>query len=125
MLMNLDPFLLKRFYHLLGMTEFGPLGETGFQDPEHCKKVYVTMHEQVRNMAPTENLLDFQLKQGWGPLCKFLGQDIPAAPFPRINESAEFGERMWLIRKHIIMRITKRLFPSFVLLILLAAKVIS
>ena len=121
LLMRLDPFFLGRFSPLLDATEFGPFGEKGFQDPETCKKVYVAMHEEVRNMVPKENRLDFQLKQGWGPLCEFLGKDIPATPFPHINESAEFDERMWLIHKHTAFRIAKRMLPFIILLILVIA----
>ena len=38
-------------------------------------------------MVPKENRLDFQLKQGWGPLCKFLGKDIPATGPPKYTHS--------------------------------------
>jgi hypothetical protein len=121
LLMKLDPFFLGRFSPLLDATEYGPFGERGFQDPEHCKKVYVAMHEQVRNMVPKENLLNFQLTQDWGPLCEFLKKDVPATPFPHINESTEFDERMWLIHKHIAYRIMKRVLPFIVFLILVIA----
>ena len=32
-----------------------------------------------------EKLLVFNVKQGWKPLCEFLGCDVPSSPFPRVN----------------------------------------
>jgi hypothetical protein len=41
--------------------------------------------EDVKRNAPPDRLLVFEVKQGWAPLCEFLGLPIPEAPFPRIN----------------------------------------
>ena len=49
--------------------------------------------------APKDRLLDFKLKDGWGPLCAFLGKDIPDAPFPRVNETGAFKEKQAIITK--------------------------
>ena len=45
-----------------------------------------------RRIAP-ERLLVFEVAQGWGPLCKFLGKSVPSTPFPRVNDSEEFHNR--------------------------------
>lgn len=37
--------------------------------------------------------LEFEVAQGWGPLCAFLGVPVPAEPFPHENESAAFLAR--------------------------------
>ena len=29
------------------------------------------------------------MKEGWGPLCKFLGVAEPSTPFPRVNDTAQ------------------------------------
>lgn len=33
-------------------------------------------------------MLDFSVKDGWGPLCRFLGREdeVPDRPFPHVNE---------------------------------------
>jgi hypothetical protein len=111
LLMKLDPSFLGRFGPFMTAMEYGIFGEKGFSDPENCKKRYVAMHEEVRNMVPKENLLDFQLKQGWRPLCEFLGKDIPGTPFPHVNESAEFDERHQLMHWKIASRIARRVLP--------------
>jgi hypothetical protein len=41
----------------------------------------------VKRIVPPEQLLVFDVRQGWEPLCKFLGKDVPAEAFPRLNDS--------------------------------------
>ncbi|KAB2575191.1 hypothetical protein DBV05_g6145 [Lasiodiplodia theobromae] len=43
-------------------------------------------NEHIRALVPKERLLEFRVQQGWEPLCKFLGKDVPDEPFPRKNE---------------------------------------
>ncbi|MGH8320088.1 MAG: sulfotransferase family protein [Steroidobacteraceae bacterium] len=44
-------------------------------------------------IAP-ERLLVYQIGEGWGRLCKFLGVPVPAEPFPSENSRAEFISRI-------------------------------
>ena len=44
----------------------------------------------MRAGVPAEKLLVFDAKQGWGPLCAFLGVPVPDAPFPSVNTTDEF-----------------------------------
>ncbi|XP_078363472.1 uncharacterized protein LOC144647553 [Oculina patagonica] len=46
---------------------------------------YRQHNERVQAVIPAEKLLVFNVKQGWKPLCKFLGCDVPSTPFPRVN----------------------------------------
>lgn len=42
------------------------------------------------NGCPRDHLLIFNPKEGWGPLCAFLGQkDIPNCPFPEMNSKQD------------------------------------
>lgn len=43
---------------------------------------------------PEERLLVYQVKEGWEPLCDFLGKSIPDSPFPRTNDRGEFWDRV-------------------------------
>lgn len=43
-------------------------------------------YAMVRERVPKEQLLDFKLKDGWEPLCKFLDVPVPDVPFPHVNE---------------------------------------
>ncbi|OAA69706.1 hypothetical protein ISF_02976 [Cordyceps fumosorosea ARSEF 2679] len=47
-------------------------------------------HDVVRRLVPAQQLLEFDLKDGWEPLCKFLDLPVPDMPFPHVNEQAQF-----------------------------------
>ena len=42
--------------------------------------------EEVRAAIPPDRLLEFEAKDGWEPLCAFLGKPVPDIPYPRVNE---------------------------------------
>jgi hypothetical protein len=44
----------------------------------------------VKKAVPADNLLVFEAKDGWGPLCEFLGKPVPSGPYPRSNSREEF-----------------------------------
>ncbi|CAN5299728.1 hypothetical protein BH11BAC6_BH11BAC6_02600 [soil metagenome] len=43
-------------------------------------------NETVLETVPKEKLLVFNAKEGWEPLCKFLGVPVPAITFPKSNK---------------------------------------
>lgn len=55
-------------------------------------RVYVDWNEHVSDLAKGREAgyLEFNVKQGWEPLCSFLGVDVPDVPFPRLNDKQEF-----------------------------------
>lgn len=45
--------------------------------------------ELVEKLVPADRLLLFDVRDGWGPLCKALGKEVPKdIPFPNINDGA-------------------------------------
>ena len=44
---------------------------------------------QVRDTVPPGQLLVFDVKEGWTPLCQFLQVPVPDVPFPNINDANE------------------------------------
>ena len=58
-----------------------------FSDRRHAIGVYEAHNEAVRRAIPAERLLVFEVRQGWGPLCAFLGLPEPDSPFPHVNDS--------------------------------------
>jgi len=60
---------------------------------ENMIAVYQRHNEEVIRAIPRERLLVFEAKDGWGPLCEFLGVPVPAKPYPRNNTSEEFKAR--------------------------------
>ncbi len=57
---------------------------------ENTLRIFDTWNKGVIAKCPKEKLLVFDVKQGWEPLCKFLGKNIPDTPFPNANDAAEF-----------------------------------
>merc|ERR1719427_1154196 len=43
----------------------------------------------VLSKAPKDKLLVFSVKEGWGPLCKFLGVPTPDKEFPHKNKTGK------------------------------------
>lgn len=48
--------------------------------------------EAVKDAIPADQLLVYQVREGWEPLCAFLGVQVPEAPFPRTNDRTEFWD---------------------------------
>lgn len=48
---------------------------------------------EVQETVPAERLLTFDVREGWEPLCTFLGVSVPDGSFPRTNTTAEFRNR--------------------------------
>ena len=46
----------------------------------------------VRARVLTGQLLEFNVGEGWGPLCRFLGVPVPEEPFPRTNDRIAFWD---------------------------------
>ena len=61
-----------------------------FADREHALRVYAAHNAEVRATVPAQRLLEFDVTQGWEPLCAFLGVDVPDVPFPVLNTSEAF-----------------------------------
>ena len=73
---------MKRFIDTLHQAIYGSF------NPEATalyRVKYRQHNERVQAVIPAEKLLVFNVKQGWKPLCDFLGCDVPSTPFPRVN----------------------------------------
>ena len=74
---------------------YGVIARSGFPDglSDAERMARFTAHnDAVKEAIPAEQLLVFEVKQGWAPLCDFLGVDAPDGPFPRTNNRAEFWD---------------------------------
>lgn len=63
----------------------GTFGSLNTQSTFLFKKKYREHNERVQAIIPKEKLLIYNVKQGWKPLCEFLGCEIPEEEFPRAN----------------------------------------
>jgi hypothetical protein len=66
-----------------------------FEDKPYAIEVFNRFNEQVQRVVPADRLLVYQIQDGWGPLCAFLGQAVPEGkPFPHLNDVAGFRSRI-------------------------------
>jgi hypothetical protein len=66
-----------------------------FVDRAYAIEVFNRHNEQVRRNVPADRLLVYEISQGWGPLCAFLGVPAPEGkPFPQLNDTAAFRAKL-------------------------------
>jgi len=66
-----------------------------FEDKAFAIEVFNRHIEDVKKHVPADRLLVYEVKEGWEPLCRFLGVEVPKdKPFPRLNDSADFHKMM-------------------------------
>lgn len=58
-------------------------------DMAHCLRVFKQHRERVQRTVPAKRLMVYRVQEGWEPLCRFLGVDVPDEPFPRVNVGAD------------------------------------
>jgi Sulfotransferase domain len=61
-----------------------------FTDKEFALEVFRRHNEDVKSKVPADRLLVYEIKQGWGPLCDFLGVEVPDEPMPHLNDTDSF-----------------------------------
>ena len=70
---------------------------TGFPpglDRNGLIEAFISHNDAVKEVIPANQLLVFEVKQGWAPLCEFLGAAVPKEEFPRTNHREEFWDRV-------------------------------
>ena len=99
--------MVIKLFNLAWADDFPRLGKLG----------YVTHYERVRRLVPRERLLEFNVADGWEPLCTFLGQPVPSTPFPNVNDKQAFGERVKRMHKMALFRSIPRLITVLMCLV--------
>jgi len=62
-----------------------------FEDKSYAIAVFNRHIQEVRQKASSDRLLVYNVKEGWEPLCAFLGVAVPEdKPFPRLNDRDNF-----------------------------------
>ena len=57
-----------------------------YLNENQMRQRYRMHNAYVMATVPKERLLVYNLKEGWEPLCQFLGKDIPDIPVPHDNK---------------------------------------
>jgi hypothetical protein len=74
----LPPDLQHAFDVLMWEGTFGG----AFEDQARTVAAYETWIPDVQARVPAEQLLVYDVAEGWDPLCAFLGVEVPDVPFP-------------------------------------------
>ena len=81
---------LKPFFEGTVIRDFGErIAERAFMTD-----YFRRWNEAVIAEVPPGQLLVFEAKDGWAPLCAFLGVPAPDVPYPRVNSREEMMNRM-------------------------------
>lgn len=94
----LSPVLAAGFQHM----PFAPVVKNvvhrffdyEIHDHDHLVSVFNRHNDEVKRSIQSDRLLVFEAKDGWEPLCEFLGKPIPAEPYPRVNTKEEMRPMM-------------------------------
>ncbi len=93
----------RRFTRMLDRQIWDGMFHGRFEDKPFAIEVFNRFNEQVRRVVPADRLLVFEVQEGWGPLCAFLGVPVPQGkPFPHLNDTVEFRSRIQRVAR--IMR---------------------
>lgn len=63
---------------------------TQYKDEAVAIDFYRQWNEKIRQEFPAANLLVYNVKEGWPPLCQYLEVPVPDTPFPKTNSRQDF-----------------------------------
>jgi hypothetical protein len=82
------------FLNMIDRLVWGATFGTGHETAEQLIETMLRHNEQVERDVPAERLLVWRVEDGWQPLCEFLEVPVPDAPFPHVNDTTEFLNRI-------------------------------
>ena len=86
---------MREFHRMLDRLVWDGMFQGRFEDKAFAIEVFNRHNEQVRHDVPADRLLVYEAREGWEPLCAFLGVPVPEGkPFPHVNDTAEFRSRI-------------------------------
>ena len=86
---------MRRFGMMLNRVVWQGTFQGRFEDRTYAIDVFNRHNDRVRQSVPPRQLLVYEVREGWEPLCRFLELPVPAGkPFPHLNEAAEFQARI-------------------------------
>jgi hypothetical protein len=83
-----------RLFRVVSTMVWDGLFDGRFSDKDHAIEAYHRHNEEVVRALGADNVLVYDVRQGWEPLCAFLGLEVPQEEFPRANDSASMRRRI-------------------------------
>jgi hypothetical protein len=68
----------------------------GRMEKENCINIFERHNQAVREWVPKDRLLEYDVAQGWKPLCEFFGVEIPKKPFPHLNAGKRSLQKLFV-----------------------------
>jgi hypothetical protein len=84
-LLSIIPFF-RNMNRMVKSAVWDRLFDGRFEDREHAISVFNEHIAEVKRTVPKDKLLVFAVRDGWVPLCDFLGVPIPETEFPHVND---------------------------------------
>jgi len=81
---------LKAFFDAAVNRDFGEQ----IEDRAFMTAYFRRWNAEVIAEVPAERLLVFEAKDGWEPLCEFLGVPVPPEAYPRVNSREQMAQRV-------------------------------
>ena len=94
---RLVPFT-GRFADMVDLMVWDRVFEGRFEDRAYALARFDEWTDEVIVTVPPERLLVFDVRDGWEPLCAFLGVLQPAGEFPRVNDRESILRRFRIVR---------------------------
>ena len=82
------PELVKLQNQMARRAILGDTFDNRFEDKAHAIDVFNRHNQTVRDTIAPARLLEFQARDGWAPLCRFLEVPVPEEPYPHVNDTA-------------------------------------
>ncbi len=76
------------------------------REHDHVIGVFNRHNADVRRRIAPEQLLVYDVAEGWEPLCRFLAVDVPTDPMPKTKTTEEFQQRAGAVRGVVLQRET-------------------
>ncbi|MDQ3247991.1 MAG: sulfotransferase family protein [Chloroflexota bacterium] len=87
---------LRRFIRMVDAIIWRGTFHGRFADKPYAIAVFNRHIEEVKQIVPPQRLLVYEVKEGWEPLCKFLGVPVPQGiPFPHANDTVQFQQQFY------------------------------
>ena len=75
---------------MIYQTVYVDLFQGKMEDRSFALQVYADHLAEVVSTVPAQQLCIYDVKEGWSPLCDFLGVKVPATAFPKTNSTEDF-----------------------------------
>jgi hypothetical protein len=80
--------MMKAMWHRSGLLNGADTTDEWMSNAIH------RFQDEVQETVPADRLLVWSVGDGWEPLCEFLEVPVPDTPFPHLNDSKVFADRV-------------------------------